>query len=192
MKAGIRKDRETLKRLFDEVVATDSKGISMFLDEALEKSVNTIVKKANAGGKILFIGNGGSASIASHIATDFLKSINIPAMAFNDSSLLTCLSNDLGYERVFEKPVGMFASPKDILIAISSSGQSQNILRAVSAARKKKAEVLTLSGFDETNPLRKSGAINFYVPSKSYGHVEILHLALCHSLVDVIMKIKNG
>ncbi|MDP3789601.1 MAG: SIS domain-containing protein [Candidatus Omnitrophota bacterium] len=192
MKAAIKEERDTLKGLFEKVIATDSRGAGISLDEALERTIEIINKKTGQGGKLLFIGNGGSASIASHLATDFVKNVRIPAMAFNDSSLLTCLGNDLGYERVFEKPVEIFATPRDILIAISSSGKSQNILRGVSAARKKKSVVITLSGFDRKNPLRGMGDVNFYVPSASYGHVEIMHLALCHLLADVIMKVKGG
>lgn len=192
MRSEIRKNRETLKSLFDEIVVSDSRGANISLDEAVEELVEKIVRRSRYGGKLLFVGNGGSASIASHMATDFVKNVNIPALAFNDSSLLTCLGNDLGYESVFERPVGMFASRKDLLIAISSSGRSQNILRAVSAARKRQAEIVTLSGFDGSNPLRKMGKINFYVPSKSYGHVEILHLMLCHSLVDAMAKVNDG
>jgi D-sedoheptulose 7-phosphate isomerase len=192
MKNNIKQDREILKGLFDQIRVTDLKGKSIDIDDAIITAVHLLLKRAKSGGRLLLIGNGGSASIASHIVTDFVKSARIPAMAFNDSSLLTCLSNDLGYEHVFENPVGLFASKQDTLIAISSSGQSKNILLGVSAARKKKAMVITFSGFKESNPLRKLGDINFYVPSKQYGHVEIVHLAICHLIADMALKVKNG
>ena len=136
----------------------------------------------------MIVGNGGSASIASHIATDFLKNLNIPALAFNDSSLLTCLSNDLGYEQVFSTPIGLLANKGDILFAISSSGKSKNILNAVSQARKRSCFIIGLSGFSASNPLRKMGNLNFYAPSSSYGDVEIAHLAICHTIVDILCK----
>ena len=113
-------------------------------------------------------------------------------MAFNDSALLTCVSNDYGYEHVFEKPVEMFADTGDLLIAISSSGKSQNILRAVGAARLKNAKMITLSGFDEDNPLRSMGDLNFYVPSPSYGPVEVVHHSICHCLLDVVIREKQN
>jgi len=192
MRDAIRENRKTLQGLFDGVIATDAKGITFALDEALENSIKMIVEQAKAGGRLLFIGNGGSASIASHMAVDFWKNGGIRALSFNDGSLLTCVSNDYGYEHVFEKPIEVFAEPKDILIAISSSGQSENILRGSSAAKKKNLKVLTLSGFKKNNPLRELGDINFYVPSESYGHVEIMHLFICHCLVDTIIEKKNG
>lgn len=189
---AIRENRQRLKELFDDVIATNDKNITLPLDEALDNSINLIIKQANAGGKILFIGNGGSASIASHMAVDFWKNAGIKALAFNDGSLLTCVSNDYGYQHVFEKPIEMFGNAGDILFAISSSGKSENILLAVLAAKQKGLKVLALSGFTEDNPLRKLGDINFYVPSAQYGHVEIVHLSICHCLVDTIIENKNG
>ncbi len=105
-------------------------------------------------------------------------------MAFNDSSLLTCLSNDLGYEYVFSVPIGKLAKKKDVVFAISSSGKSKNILNAVSKAKEKGCILISLSGFSQSNPLRDMGKNNFYVPSFSYGDVEIAHLAICHAIAD--------
>ena len=141
---------------------------------------------------MILIGNGGSASIASHIATDFLKNAEIPALAFNDSSLITCLSNDLGYEYVFQKPLEMLAKKGDILFSISSSGKSENILNAVKEAKSKGCFLITCSGFNKKNPLRKLGDINFYIPSYAYGYVEIAHLVICHSVVDKIIEKVNS
>jgi D-sedoheptulose 7-phosphate isomerase len=188
MKNDIRENRQTLKELFDKVIATNNQGIALPLDGAFEDTIEMIIHQAKAGGKLFFIGNGASASIASHMATDFWKNGGIPALAFNDSSLLTCVSNDYGYQHVFEKPLEMFAAPQDILFAISSSGQSENIVRAASMAKARGLKVITLSGFDEGNPLRKLGDMNFYVPISEYGHVEVVHSYICHCLVDVIIK----
>ncbi|HAM59185.1 MAG TPA: phosphoheptose isomerase, partial [Candidatus Rokubacteria bacterium] len=126
-------------------------------------------------------------AIASHQAVDYWKNGGMRAVAFNDPSLLTCVSNDFGYRHVFAKPIEMFADAGDALIAISSSGQSENILRGVEAARRARCRVITLSGFRPDNPLRRLGELNFWVPTDSYGHVEITHLAICHSVVDAIM-----
>ena len=139
----------------------------------------------------MFIGNGASASISSHMAIDFWKNAGIKATAFNDPALLTCLSNDYGYERVFAEPIKMFSDKGDILIAISSSGASVNILRAVEAARSKGVKVITLTGFSKNNPLRKSGDMNFYIPADRYSHVEIMHHSICHYLLDIIVDRKR-
>lgn len=135
-------------------------------------------------GKLLFIGNGGSSAIASHMSADWQKNGGYRTMCFTDSAMLTCLANDDGYENVFAHPILLHATPRDILFAISSSGQSPNILKAVEAARKKGSYVVTLSGFKPDNPLRKVGDTNMYVPSSDYGIVECAHLALIHSILN--------
>src|SRR5580658_9287934 len=136
-----------------------------------------------AGNKLIFVGNGGSAGIASHLAIDYSKNGGLRALAFNDPSALTCLGNDLGYENVFAKQLDFHARPGDMLIAISSSGRSPNILEAVKTARARDCKVVTYSGFTEDNDLRRTGDVNFYVRANKneYGFVEIAHLALCHA-----------
>ncbi|MBI5048518.1 MAG: SIS domain-containing protein [Deltaproteobacteria bacterium] len=173
--------------MFLKVQVADSSGKSLEFADALEKAINLIVNRTSKGCKVIFIGNGGSASIASHQAVDFFKNGSVRAIAFNDSSLLTCLSNDFGYQYVFEKPIEMFAEKGDVLVAISSSGKSENILRGADAAKNKGCHVITMSGFKPDNPLRSRGELNFYVPSDSYGYVEITHLTLCHCMVDTIV-----
>jgi D-sedoheptulose 7-phosphate isomerase len=139
------------------------------------------------GNKLMFIGNGGSAAIASHMAADFSKTGNLRSVAFNDASALTCLGNDLGYENVFAKQIELHARQGDFLVAISSSGRSANILKGVSAARATGCAVLTLSGFQSDNPLRRQGDINMWVNSDYYGFVEIAHMALTHAILDMAM-----
>lgn len=164
----------------------------MGFDDAVSKVVEIAMQNANEKRTVYFIGNGGSAAISSHMAVDFWKNGGIKALAFSDGPLLTCVSNDYGYQHVFEKPVEMFAKDGDILFAISSSGRSENILLGVQAAREKGCAVITLSGFDNDNPLSFAGDINFYVPSSSYGTVEVLHHSICHCIFDSILKKKNG
>lgn len=125
--------------------------------------------------------------LSSHMVVDFWKNAGIKAVSFNDPSLLTCMSNDYGYEEVFARPIEVFTDKGDILVAISSSGASPNILRAASLAKSKGVKVVTLTGFSKDNPLRKSGDINFYVPADRYSHVEIMHHSLCHYLLDIIV-----
>ena len=174
------------------VKVTDKKGDLLDFHEGLTVTAELIISRNKAGRKLIFIGNGASAAISSHIATDFWKNGGVRAVAFNDSSSLTCVSNDFGYKHVFEKPIEMFADKGDILFAISSSGKSENILRGVRSARLKGCGVITLSGFKDDNPLSALGDFNFYVPSGSYGPVEVTHHSICHCLVDVIIGNKNG
>jgi D-sedoheptulose 7-phosphate isomerase len=141
----------------------------------------------DAGNKIMFVGNGGSAGIASHLAIDYSKNGGLRSTAFNDPVALTCLGNDLGFENVFAKQIEFHARPGDLLIAISSSGRSPNILAAVAAARARNCKVATYSGFTETNDLRRTGDVNFYVRAMEYGFVEVAHLALCHAVLDIGM-----
>jgi D-sedoheptulose 7-phosphate isomerase len=138
-----------------------------------------------------FLGNGGSAAIASHMATDYSKNGNVRALALNDSSMLTCLGNDLGYDQVFAKQIELHARPDDVVVAISSSGSSANILNAVPGARAAKCAVATFSGFKVDNPLRRPGDINFYLKSDRYGFVEIGPLTICQAILDFICGLRN-
>ena len=177
----------TLGALPGAVRCHDGDGAELSLDEAIGRFVTLAQETHGVGNKLIFIGNGGSAGIASHMAIDYSKNGNIRSQAFNDGAALTCLGNDLGYENVFAKQIDLHARPDDLLVAISSSGNSENILGGVAEARKKGCKVVTLSGFSEDNRLRGLGDVNFYVPSGEYGFVEITHLALCHVVVDLAM-----
>ncbi|MEK6582119.1 MAG: SIS domain-containing protein [Nitrospirota bacterium] len=171
---------------------TDKSGKKLTFPQGIGKAGDLIMAQAAFGQKIIFIGNGGSAAISSHMAVDFWKNGGMKALSFNDGPQLTCIGNDYGYKHVFEKPIEMFADSGDILVAISSSGRSENILLGVQAARLKGCRIITLSGFDENNPLSSTGEFNFYVPSKSYGPVEVIHHSICHCIIDTIMKGKSG
>lgn len=173
-----------LSRMQDQIVATDEKGQDLSLERALTAAMDLILSRCSKGSKLIFIGNGGSAAIASHQAVDYWKNGGLEAVAFNDASLLTCISNDFGYERVFAEPVQRFAKPQDVLLAISSSGKSPNILQAVEASQRVGCAVITFSGFHPLNPLRSLGAVNFFVPSTLYGIVEIAHLTLIHAMLE--------
>ena len=177
----------TLARLSAGVVATDIEGTDTDLSEAVDWAVARIRETGAGGGKIMFVGNGGSAAIASHMAIDYSKNGGFPALAFNDGASLTCLANDLGYESVFAHHVRTLGKAGDLLVAISSSGKSASIVNAVSTARNLQIPTLTLSGFDAANTLRRMGDRNLYVPNGEYGFVEIMHLTLCHAILDLAM-----
>lgn len=155
--------------------------------EGIVRAKGYLKELAGNGGKMMLVGNGASASIASHMAVDFWKHGGVRATAFNDSSLLTCISNDDSYDDVFRIPVERFADAGDVLVCISSSGRSANILAAAQAGRARGCLIVTLTGFDEDNPLRLLGDVNFYVPSPRYGPVEVLHTYILHCLNDLII-----
>ena len=167
--------------------ATGGDGSTLSLSEAFQKTIDDIQALNAAGNTLRFIGNGGSAGIASHMAVDFSKRGEIRANAFNDAAMLTCLGNDLGYSEVFSHQVALHTREGDVLVAISSSGQSENILRAAEEARKKGARIITFSGFKPDNPLRGSGDLNYYVGSNEYGFVELTHMALLSALIDIMI-----
>jgi D-sedoheptulose 7-phosphate isomerase len=178
---------KTLGGLGSCTLVTDRAGNAVALEVAMGWCMNTLGRVQRDRQRVFFIGNGGSAGIASHMATDWMKNGGFAATAFNDGAMLTCLANDLGYDQVFALPLARQARAGDLLIAISSSGKSSNILAGVKAARTADAQVVTLSGFGVDNPLRASGDMNFYVPNNLYGFVEIAHLTICHALLDLAM-----
>ena len=159
-------------------------------DPAHRKGLAEAVKmlKATKGkAKILLVGNGGSAAIAEHMAIDLTKNAGLRAVTVSGTPTLTTFANDFGYDKVYQKGVEAFGDAGDVLIAISSGGTSKNILNAVAAARSKGMKVITLSGFDGDNPLRKSGDINFWVNSRAFGYVEMVHNLLIHYINDAII-----
>lgn len=169
------------------VAVTDAGGAVLNVDDGIARVHDIMRRIARGTGKVMFVGNGGSAGIAGHLAIDFAKNGGVRAVTFNDASSLTCLGNDLGYDQVFAKQVEMQGFAGDVLIAISSSGGSQNILNAAHAAAALKCDVITLSGFKPDNALRRLGAVNFYVDSGVYGFVETGHQAILHAILDTAM-----
>lgn len=182
------------KGLYDlssQILVTDENNKDVPLAEGISRFKEVAVDTSERGNRIVFIGNGGSAGVASHMATDYLKNGGLRALTHSDSALLTCLSNDLGYENVFSKSLEILNDVDDLLIVISSSGESKNVLNAAELAKKKNMKVVSLSGFEQSNSLRKLGDLNFYVPSSGYGFVEITHLTICHCVLDLYLSQKN-
>lgn len=138
-------------------------------------------------GTIYLIGNGASASMASHIAADLCKNGNLRTHVFTDLSLITAIANDVGSNDIFDTPLQRFGRPDDILVAISSSGSSPNILKAVNTALERRMRVVTFSAMSAANPLRSCGHLNFFVPGDTYGEAETCHAALLHYWVDLIV-----
>jgi len=175
-----------LNRLFSAMEIRAQAGETLSLDQGGNAAVDLIRQAKKSEATAFVVGNGGSAAIASHMQNDLCKAVKMRALVFTEQSLLTALANDDGYQTAYETLLKLWGEPNDLLIAISSSGRSENILRAVAAARKVGGHVITMSGFAPDNPLRSLGDVNFYIPSDSYGHVELAHAALSQFLTDAL------
>lgn len=149
---------------------------------------DVMIEAKNNNKKILIFGNGGSAAIASHVSVDMTKNAKLRCLNFNEAGLITCFSNDYGFEHWVEKAVDFYGDEGDVLIVISSSGSSENMLNAVKAARTGNfSSVITLSGFSENNPLNKLGNINLWVDSNAYNFVENIHQIWLLTIVDLLI-----
>ena len=136
----------------------------------------------------MIFGNGGSSAIASHVSIDLTKSANIRCVNYNEADLITCFSNDYGYERWIEKAIDFYGDKRDVLILISSSGKSKNMINACNAAKNKKmSKIITFTGHDKNNPLSKLGNVNFWIDSKAYNFVENTHQVWLLTIYDLII-----
>ena len=176
-----------LDKYFDDF----NKLINFNADEIKRKLTNVkkifITTKKNRK-KILVFGNGGSAAIASHFSVDLTKNAKIRCTNYNESDLITCFSNDFGYEHWIEKTLEYYGNKGDVLIVISSSGKSKNMINGCVAARKKKfSKIITLTGHSINNPVKKLGDINLWVNSRAYNYVENIHQFWLLSFVNLII-----
>ena len=159
--------------------------------EELTTLATLIMDCHKRGGKVMIFGNGGSAGIASHVSVDLTKAAGIRAICYNESALLTCFANDFGYEKWVEKAIEFYADDDDLIILISSSGQSENMLNAAQLCAGRKLPLVTLSGFSPANPLRAFGELPLWVDSQSYNHVETIHQTWLLAAIDYIISLKN-
>jgi D-sedoheptulose 7-phosphate isomerase len=143
---------------------------------------------SNAGGNIIIAGNGGSAAMASHVSVDLVKAAGIRSINFNEADLITCFANDFGYENWISKALEYYASPIDLVILISSSGQSKNIINAANYTKTLGINLVTLSAFSSNNPLRSLGKYNLWVNTDSYNIAEMTHHTWLLSIVDYLIS----
>ncbi len=172
-------------QLLGECVITKGK-MTVPWNEGFGEICDLFVRNKEASKQLFFIGNGGSAGIAEHFLADFLKNGGMRTVSLLSSPLVTCISNDYGYEEVYARPLSLLGRGGDILVAVSSSGNSPNIVKAVDVAKEKKMYVLTLTGFEADNKIRGRGDYNIYVPIAHYGLVESIHSLLLQQIVDMI------
>jgi D-sedoheptulose 7-phosphate isomerase len=161
------------------------KEFSTYLSSAEVKSASEkAMELIRTHNRIAFVGNGGSNSICSHMMEDFMKMLSKRTYSFTDPAMITCFANDYGWEKAMEEWINFQFMPGDLLIAISSSGESKNILNATRKAKEMGGKVITLSGFNKENSLGKMGDANIIIPTRSYGIVENLHSTILHLILD--------
>jgi D-sedoheptulose 7-phosphate isomerase len=178
------------KKFFQNYFNKISTNLNLVDHKLLFKSVDLVKSTKKNNNKIIIVGNGGSAAMASHVAVDLTKVGGIRAINFNEADLITCFANDYGYENWVLKALNFYADENDLVILISSSGKSKNIINAARYAKKNKIKVITFSGFAKSNPLKKIGHINFWVNSDKYNFIEMVHHIWLLAIVDNIAKIK--
>jgi len=171
-------------RTMERIEITARGGAALSIDAGVGAIIDALVAVRDDRRKALLIGNGGSAAIVSHLHNDLCKAVGARALVFNETPLLTALANDHGYEEVFCRPIALWADPGDLLIAVSSGGESANIVKAAALARDKGCTVVTFTGFAPANRLRQIGDVNVYVPASSYGYVEMAHSVVAHCICD--------
>lgn len=167
-----------------------SKIVKSNLDSALE----LIIETKNSNKKVIIIGNGGSAAMASHVSVDFTKNSKVRSMNFNEADLITCFANDFGHQNWMKEALKHYFDKGDLVILISSSGSSQNILNAAKWCKQNDINLITFSGMKKNNLLKQNNknGINFWVNSKSYNHIEMIHHIWLLYLVDMVIYINNN
>lgn len=164
-----------------------NKAINSIDNNLLVETAEILKEVKVSGKKIIVVGNGGSAAMASHVAVDLTKAAGCRAVTFNEADLLTCFANDYGYENWVERALKFYADKGDVVILISSSGTSKNIVNGANWAKQNGLKIITLSGFNSENPLKKIGDINLWVDSKGYNIIEMAHHIWLVSIVDYIV-----
>ncbi len=183
---------ETIAGGLRAMAATDRTGAALTIADAVAAWVAMTRATAERGGQLYIIGNGGSAGMASHMAADACKNGHLRALAFNDPALLTATANDLAYDQVFSLPLERLARPGDLVVAISSSGNSPNIVRALEISRTLGLASITLTGMRADNRARTLGDVNFYVDTPRYGWAESAHQIILHYWFDQYLDVHRG
>jgi len=171
---------EYLRRYKKSLFETD-------VSKQMIKMKEMLLEVKNNGNKVIIAGNGGSAAMASHVAVDFTKQGGIRTVNFNEPDLITCFANDYGYGNWVGKAVEFYGDKGDMVILISSSGNSKNMIKAAQTAIKLGMPVITFTGFNSNNPLKQEGALNFWLDSRAYNIVENTHQIWLLMVCDLII-----
>lgn len=177
-----------INNALDKMIVTDKNGNvidkSYGLDIWVEKAYEI---REKTGGLLFFCGNGASATMAEHMSHDWFQNAQVNTYTVSETSHITAISNDLSYDEVFAYRINRVCSEKDMLVTISSSGNSPNVVRAIEVAREKGTYIVTVSGKKNDNFSRKNGDLNFYIPLETYGMVESAHALVVHSALDLFL-----
>lgn len=179
---------EDLSKVLLNLKVSDYENVDLGIEKGLDLLVEMTAGLKERNKMLFFVGNGASAMMSSHMATDFCKNGGIKSMAFNDASLMTALGNDISYEECFAFPLTRFGEKGDMLVSISSSGNSPNVVAALRKARDMEMTRVTISGMKPDNASRLLGDLNFYVPGDTYGFAESAHQVLLHFWYDAFEK----
>jgi D-sedoheptulose 7-phosphate isomerase len=174
-----------LSRTLEQTVVTDASGSTVAVDAGFDRLSDWVVACRADRRRVYFIGNGASASMASHFSVDLAKMANVPTEVFTDCALITATGNDFGYAQSFAYPLAQRMVAGEVLIAISSSGNSTNVVEAVQLARSASVRTVTVTAMAADNTLRGLGELNFYIPAETYGNAESGHAAILHHLIDL-------
>jgi len=181
-----RKYVDELAGILAGLVFTRADGSGLEVDDGYATWRDLTLRVRGQRRTVYMIGNGASAAMASHFAADLAKNGRLHTQTFFDLALITAISNDIAYEQVFAEPLRRRGEGGDMLVAISSSGRSPNILAAAAVAAELGMTIVTLTGKDAANPLRHSGDLNLYVPAQTYGMAETAHAAALHRWMDLV------
>jgi len=180
-----------LSQYFAQYFETIGQKLKSIDSEQLEQAAAMVRQTHQSSKKIIVVGNGGSAAMASHVTVDFTKAAGIRAINFNEADLITCFANDYGYEHWVAKALEAYADPGDLVILISSSGKSPNMLNGARQAKAMDLSLVTVSGFSADNPIRKFGDLNLWVDSTAYNIVEMTHHVWLVAIVDYLIATKE-
>ncbi|GFI46390.1 phosphoheptose isomerase [Lachnospiraceae bacterium] len=195
MKITENKEKLYIDELVDKLYCVEVSGKASEKCRTYEKAIqlllNVFLRHKERESQLFFLGNGGSCAIASHMTADFMKNGGMNTYSLYDNAVTTCMGNDYGYEYIFSRPMEFLVKEGDLVVAISSSGNSRNIINGIATAGKKNAEIITFTGFSPDNKARQMGDVNLYVPCGKYGIVESIHNLILQQIVDMIME-KDG
>ncbi len=166
------------------------------LKKQINSAVNLIAGRMLLGGKLVLFGNGGSAADAQHVAAEFVGRFNLERKGFAaialtvDTSILTSIANDYGFEQVFSRQVEALVKETDIVIAISTSGNSPNVLKGIEEAKKRGAKVISFTG-KSGGKMAKASDILINVNSSDTWHVQEAHIVILHAICKLTEGILN-
>lgn len=184
----VKKYFEDVSETLKNTLVSDIAGATIELEKAFDLLIDKSKKIRDKQGVFYFVGNGASATMSEHMSHDWFQNADVLTYTVSETAHITAIANDLSYEDVFSYRLGKAASDKDMLIAISSSGNSPNVVKAIKTAKEKGLYVVTVTGMSKNNKANKLGDMNFYVSLDTYGMIEAAHAVLLHCWLDLFLE----